>query len=97
LDERGLCERYDISRKIKEILKDKVDAGKVTRKWIESCLPPAYKRTYVKSELSSLSPSKRKLPASASMEPTLVPPIQVHESGHSIQQPSESDDTNPDN
>jgi hypothetical protein len=93
-DERGLCERYNISRKIKEILKDKVDAGKVTGRWIESCLPPEYKRTYVKSELSSLSPSKRKRPDSASMEPT---PIQVHESGHSIQQPSESDDTNPDN
>ena len=78
-------------------MKDKVDAGKVTGRWIESCLPPEYKRTYVKSELSSLSPSKRKRPDSASMEPTLVPPIHVHESRHSIQQPSESNDTNQDN
>jgi hypothetical protein len=97
LDEKGLCERYNISKKIKEILKDKVHAGKVTGRWIESCLPPEYKRTYVKSELSSLSTSKRKRPDSVSTEPALVPPIQVHESGRSIQQQRESDDTNSDN
>jgi hypothetical protein len=52
LDERGLCERYNISTKIKEISKDKVDAGKVTERWIEKCLPSEYKRTYVKSDVS---------------------------------------------
>jgi hypothetical protein len=98
LDERKLCERGLISRKIKEILKDKIRAGKVSGRWVEECLPPEYKRTYVKSELSSLSSSKRKRPHSASTEPTQAPPIQleVHESGHSIQQPSESDETNAD-
>ena len=72
--------------------------GQGYRKMDEECLPPAYKRTYVKSELSSLSSSKRKRPLSASTKPTQAPPIQlqVHESGHSIQQPSESDDTNAD-
>ena len=98
LDERKLCERGLISRKIKEILKDKIRAGKISGRWVEECLPPEYKRTYVKSELSSLSSSKRKRPHSTSTEPTQAPPIQlkVHESGHSIQQPSESDDANAD-
>ena len=83
---------------MKEILRDKIQKGKVTDSWIEECLPPEYKRTYVKSELSSLSSTKRKRPHSASTEPTQAPPIQlqVHESGHSIQQQSESDDTNAD-
>jgi hypothetical protein len=98
LDERKLCEQGLITRKIKEILKDKIRAGKVSRRWVEECLPPEYKRTYVKSELGSLSSSKRKRPHSALTEPTQAPPIQleIHESGHSIQQPSESDDTNAD-
>jgi hypothetical protein len=51
LDERGLCQRHNITKIIKEILKDKIHAGKVTGRWIERCLPPEYKRTYVKSEL----------------------------------------------
>ena len=96
LDERELCERHNISKIIKEILKDKIHTGKVTGRWIERCLPREYKRTYVKSELSSLSSSKRKGPDSVSIKTALVPQIQVHESGDTIQQPRESDHTNAD-
>lgn len=55
LDERRLCERNQISRTIKKVLKDKIQEGKVTEKWIEECLAPEYKRKYTKSEPSSLS------------------------------------------
>jgi hypothetical protein len=60
LDERKLCERGRISIKIKEILEDKIHAGKVTERWIRKCLPPEYKREYAKDkrELSSLSEKK---------------------------------------
>ena len=56
LDERRLCERDCISIKIKEILEDKIHAGKVTERWITKCLPHEYKREYAKDkrELSSL-------------------------------------------
>jgi hypothetical protein len=60
LDERGLCERNQISRTIKKVLKDKIQEGKVTEKWIEECLGPEYKRQYTKSEVSSLSKQKPK-------------------------------------
>jgi hypothetical protein len=56
LDENRLCERKQISRKIKNILGDKIKEGKITGKWIEECLPSEYKRKYTtKSELTSLS------------------------------------------
>ena len=55
LDESKLCERAQISRKIKEILKDKIEEGKITEKWIEDCLSPEYKPKYTtKSEVTSL-------------------------------------------
>jgi len=60
LDEGGLCERNQISRTIKKILKDKIQEGKVTEKWIEECLAPEYKRKYTKSEPSSLSKQQHK-------------------------------------
>ena len=60
LDEGELCERNQISRTIKKILKDKIQEGKVTEKWIEECLDPEYKRQYTKSEPSSLSKQQRK-------------------------------------
>jgi Ni,Fe-hydrogenase I large subunit len=60
LDEEEVCERNEISRTLKKILRDKIQNGKVTEKWIEECLPPEYKRTYVKSELSSLSKQKNR-------------------------------------
>src|SRR2546427_9873304 len=55
LDESEQCERSQISRKIKEILKDKINEGKITAKWIHECLPSENKREYDKRELSSLS------------------------------------------
>jgi hypothetical protein len=57
LDERRLCERGRISIKIKEILKDKIQVGKITKEWISECLPEDYKRKYTKSKskLSLLS------------------------------------------
>lgn len=55
LDESKQCERSSISRKIKELLQDKIKEGKITPKWIEECLPQEYKRKYIKSEQSSLS------------------------------------------
>jgi hypothetical protein len=54
-DETKRCEQSQICRKIKDILQDKIQEGKITEKWIEECLPPEYKRTYAKSEVSSLS------------------------------------------
>jgi hypothetical protein len=61
LDETQQCEQCQISRKIKEMLKDKINEGKITGKWIEECLPPEYKRKYAKSEPSSLSRNAKKL------------------------------------
>lgn len=54
LDESGQCERRGISRKIKELLADKIKEGKITAKWIHDCLPSEYKREY-KREVTSLS------------------------------------------
>jgi hypothetical protein len=61
LDESKQCERDQICKRIKEILKDKIQDGKITEKWIEECLPKECKRKYVKSELSSLSNSPEKI------------------------------------
>ena len=60
LDELRICERSEISQAIKEILHDKIKEGKISSRWIESCLPKEYKRKYNsknidKSELTSLS------------------------------------------
>lgn len=54
VDESGQCERRGISRKIKELLADKIKDGKITAKWIHDCLPSEYKREY-KREVTSLS------------------------------------------
>jgi len=54
LDESGECERRSVSRKIKELLADKIQEGKITAKWIHGCLPSEYKREY-KREVTSLS------------------------------------------
>jgi hypothetical protein len=61
LDETQRCEQSQISRKIKQMLKDKINEGKITGKWIEECLPQEYKRKYTKSELSSLSRNAKKV------------------------------------
>src|SRR4051794_34896886 len=60
LDETKQSEQTQICRKIKEMLKDKINEGKITGKWIEECLPQEYKRKYAKSELSSLSRNAKK-------------------------------------
>lgn len=61
LDESKQCERDQVSRKIKEILKDEIREAKITAKWIEECLPPEYKRKYpAKSEVTSLSKENMK-------------------------------------
>ena len=51
LDETKQCEQGQICKRIKEILNDKIQRGKISEKWIEECLPKEYKRNYVKSEL----------------------------------------------
>ena len=43
------------------MLADKIKEGKITKKWIECCLPQEYRRRYVKSEQSSLSGEAKKL------------------------------------
>ena len=84
LDESKLCERDQVSRKIKKILKDKIEEGKITEKWIEDCLSSEYKRKYTpKSEVSSLSKENGK-------------EIEVDASGNSIVSAATSD-ANPNN
>jgi hypothetical protein len=61
LDETRQCEETQICRKIKEMLNDKINEGKITGKWIEECLPQEYKRKYAKSELSSLLRNAKKV------------------------------------
>ena len=61
LDESKQCERDQVSRKIKKILKEEIKGGKITAKWIEDCLSPEYTRKYTpKSEVTSLSKENRK-------------------------------------
>lgn len=55
MDETKQCKKDEISRKIKYELKDKIDEGKISGRWIEKCLPDEYKRRYEKSELTPLS------------------------------------------
>ena len=75
LDESKQCERDQVSRKIKEILKDKIREGKITAKWIEDCLPSEYKRKYTtKSEDTSLSKESTK-------------EIEIDAQGNSISEP----------
>jgi DNA anti-recombination protein RmuC len=67
LDESKLCKRDQVSRKIKKILKDKIEEGKITEKWIEDCLSPEYTRKYTpKSEVTSLSKNRKEILVDAS-------------------------------
>jgi polyhydroxyalkanoate synthesis regulator phasin len=61
LDEGHKCERNQICRRIKDILRDKIRQGHITGKWVEDCLPAEYKRKYTKSEVTSLSKKAKKL------------------------------------
>ena len=84
LDESKQCERDQVSRKIKEILEDKINKGKITEKWIEDCLSPEYKRKYTKSEVTSLSKENRKK-------------IEVDASGNSEIESAATSDADPNN
>src|SRR5215472_18014051 len=70
LDERRLCERGRISIKIKEILTDKIQLGKITKEWISECLPEDYKRKYIKtkSKLSLLSKQDKDIQQAAKQD-----------------------------
>ena len=48
LDEQHVEEQAKICKKIKEILKDKIQEGKISEGWIEECLPGEYKRRYTR-------------------------------------------------
>ena len=61
LDETKECRQSQICTKIKEMLADKIKEGKITKKWIERCLPQEYRRRYAKSEQSSLSGKAKNL------------------------------------
>jgi len=61
LDETKQGKQSQICAKIKEMLADKIKEGKITKKWIERCLPQEYRRRYAKSEQSSLSGKAKKL------------------------------------
>jgi hypothetical protein len=50
LDEEHVEEQAKICKKIKEILKDKIQEGKISEGWIEECLPREYKRKYTRTE-----------------------------------------------
>src|SRR5215469_928639 len=50
LDEEHVEEQANICKKIKEILKDKIQEGKISEGWIEECLPREYKRKYTRTE-----------------------------------------------
>jgi hypothetical protein len=100
LDERRLCDRNQISRRIKKILEDKIQDGKITKEWISECLPEDYKRKYIKCKLSLLSkPHEDKDteqdPAESAVvqEPWLKRELlaQADTSGHSIQQQQPSE------
>src|SRR5215831_3959414 len=50
LDEQHVEEKAKICKKIKEILKDKIQEGKISEGWIEECLPGEYKRRYTRTK-----------------------------------------------
>jgi phosphopantetheinyl transferase (holo-ACP synthase) len=60
LAEAKQCKQSQICRKIKDLLEDKIKEGKISKKWIEECVPKEYKRKYLKSEVSSLSKQGKK-------------------------------------
>ncbi len=61
LDEGHICPRNQICRRIKGILAEKIKQGSITDRWIENSLPPDYKRSYHKSEVTSLSEREKNL------------------------------------
>ncbi|HET9806798.1 MAG TPA: hypothetical protein VFP49_07805 [Nitrososphaeraceae archaeon] len=51
LDEKQICKQETICQSIKEILKEKIDEGKISERYIESCLPTEYKRRHIKKKI----------------------------------------------
>jgi len=72
LDESKTCPRDQIGRYIKGILKDKIEEGKISVRWIHESLPKEYKREYRKREVSSLSQNNVSIEHSGSMDQVLV-------------------------
>jgi hypothetical protein len=50
LDENNICKQEIICQAIKEILKEKIAEGKISERYIESCLPIEYKRKHNKKK-----------------------------------------------
>jgi hypothetical protein len=88
LDESKQCEQGQICKRIKEILKDKIQERKITEKWIEECLPKEYKRNYVKSELSSLSNSPEKISVSSQGKTITEPKAEPANGNINVKNPS---------
>ena len=51
LDENKICKQDTISQAIKEILKEKIADGKISERYIESCLPTEYKRKHIRKKI----------------------------------------------
>ena len=51
LDEEQICKQENICQTIKEILKEKISEGKISERYIESCLPIEYKRKHNKKKI----------------------------------------------
>ena len=51
LDEEQICKQENICQTIKEILKDKIIEGKISERYIESCLPIEYKRKHNRKKI----------------------------------------------
>jgi hypothetical protein len=51
LNEGQICKQEKICQAIKEILKDKIAEGKISERYIESCLPIEYKRKHIKKKI----------------------------------------------
>ena len=51
LDEEQICKQENICQTIKEILKEKIVEGKISERYIESCLPIEYKRKHNRKKI----------------------------------------------
>jgi hypothetical protein len=51
LDENKICKQETICQAIKEILKEKISEGKISERYIESCLPTGYKRKHIRKKI----------------------------------------------
>jgi hypothetical protein len=51
LDENKICKQEIVCQVIKEILKDKIIEGKISERYIESCLPTEYKRKHIRKKV----------------------------------------------